>query len=56
MYLGETLAGIIGGILFAKFSGFMGISIFTSVIMFLSFLIYSDTKAFDEVVSFEKRK
>lgn len=49
MYLGETIAGIIGGILFEKFSGFSGIAVFAAVMIALSLLLYYQAGAFKKV-------
>lgn len=48
MYLGETIAGIIGGVLFVTFTGFSGISIFAAIMIVLSWLLYAQAGAFKE--------
>ena len=40
MYLGETLASIVGGVLFEQFAGFFGIAVFAAVMIALSLLLY----------------
>lgn len=40
MYLGETIGGIVGGILIVKFSGFFGIALFTTSLTLISLLFY----------------
>lgn len=46
MYLGETIAGIVGGVLFVTFTGFSGISVFAAIMIALSWLLYSLAGAF----------
>lgn len=46
MYLGETIAGIVGGVLFVKFTGFSGISVFAAIMIALSWLLYAQAGAF----------
>lgn len=46
MYLGETIAGVVGGILFTIFSGFSGISIFAGITIALALLLYTQAGAF----------
>lgn len=46
MYGGTTLGGAIGGLLFARFSGFMGIANFTVIMYILSLLIYAKAGIF----------
>lgn len=46
MYLGETIAGVVGGILFTIFSGFSGISIFAAITIALALLLYAQAGAF----------
>ena len=40
MYLGETIASIVGGVLFEQFAGFFGIAVFAAVMIALSLLLY----------------
>lgn len=40
MYFGETLAGVIGGILFKQFHSYLGISLFAAFMIFIALLIY----------------
>lgn len=40
MYFGETIAGVIGGILFKEFLGFTGIAIFAALTMLISLGLY----------------
>lgn len=49
MYLGETTAGIVGGILFEQFTGFSGIVVFAAVMIALSLLLYYQAGAFKKV-------
>lgn len=49
MYLGETIAGIVGGILFEQFTGFSGIAVFAAVMIALSLLLYYQAGAFKKV-------
>ena len=49
MYLGETTAGIVGGILFEQFTGFSGIAVFAAVMIALSLLLYYQAGAFKKV-------
>lgn len=46
MYLGETLAGISGGILFKVFAGYSGIALFTALMMLIALFIYQRTGIF----------
>ena len=46
MYLGETTAGIVGGILFEQFTG---IAVFAAVMIALSLLLYYQAGAFKKV-------
>ncbi|QEY06631.1 permease [Streptococcus ratti] len=46
MYLGETIAGIVGGVLFVTFTGFSGISVFAAIMIALSWLLYAQAGAF----------
>lgn len=50
MYLGETLSGILGGVLFANFSGFIGVALFSSISLFSSMIIYNYSGAFSKQV------
>lgn len=49
MYLGETIAGIVGGILFVTFTGFTGIAVFAAVMIALAWLLYTQAGAFKRV-------
>lgn len=46
MYFGTTLGGAVGGLLFARFTGFMGIAYFTVIMYILSLMIYTSTGIF----------
>ncbi|MFT8458265.1 MAG: MFS transporter [Liquorilactobacillus ghanensis] len=46
MYFGETIAGIVGGILFNRFYGFTGISLFAFVMIGISLVLYSSSGIF----------
>ena len=46
MYFGETIAGIIGGVLFNQFYGFTGISVFVVIMIAISILLYWQTGIF----------
>ncbi|WP_165212518.1 MFS transporter [Streptococcus tangpeifui] len=46
MYLGETIAGVVGGILFANFTGFSGISVFAAGTIALSLILYAQAGMF----------
>lgn len=49
MYLGETIASIVGGVLFEQFAGFSGIAVFAAVMIVLSLLLYYQAGAFKKV-------
>ncbi|MCO4525583.1 permease of the major facilitator superfamily protein [Streptococcus infantarius subsp. infantarius] len=49
MYFGETIAGIVGGILFEQFTGFSGIAVFAAVMIALSLLLYYQAGVFKKV-------
>lgn len=46
MYFGETIAGIVGGILFNQFYGFSAISLFAFVMISISIMLYSGSGIF----------
>ncbi|EHJ52607.1 MFS transporter [Streptococcus macacae] len=46
MYLGEAIAGVVGGILFVKFTGFSGIAVFAAIMIALAWLLYAQAGAF----------
>ncbi len=46
MYGGTTLGGAIGGLLFAHYMGFMGVSFFTVIMYIVSLFIYTSTGMF----------
>lgn len=46
MYIGTTVGSMTGGVLFARFDGFWGVSIFAVGMFILSLLIYSKTGVF----------
>ena len=46
MYFGETIAGIIGGVLFKQFYGFTGIALFAVLMIFISIILYARTGIF----------
>lgn len=41
MYLGEAIGGVLGGILIKNFTGFYGVSAFTTIGVFLAMLLYA---------------
>ena len=47
MYTGTTIGGIVGGILFTRFSGFFGIAFFTIATYLIVLLIYKTSGIFD---------
>ncbi|WP_100488343.1 MFS transporter [Sporolactobacillus pectinivorans] len=48
MYAGTTIGGIIGGLLFSRFSGFTGVSFFTVTAYIVSLLIYAGSGIFSK--------
>lgn len=46
MYFGETLAGIIGGVLFKQFHSYLGISIFAALMILFALLVYAKSGVF----------
>lgn len=46
MYFGETVAGIIGGVLFHTFYGFTGIALFVVIMIFISLILYMKSGIF----------
>jgi predicted MFS family arabinose efflux permease len=46
MYFGETIAGIIGGILFNQFYGFSAISLFAFIMIGISLILYTGSGIF----------
>ncbi|MCD2257349.1 MFS transporter [Lactobacillus sp. CC-MHH1034] len=46
MYFGETIAGIVGGLLFKQFYGFTSIAIFAAILIMLSVILYAKTGIF----------
>ncbi|BDR52903.1 MFS transporter [Bombiscardovia nodaiensis] len=46
MYLGETLAGIAGGLLINHFSGYTGIGYFAAILILLAIALYAQTGVF----------
>lgn len=46
MYLGETLAGIVGGLLINHFPGYWGISYFAAILIALALALYTTTGVF----------
>lgn len=46
MYFGETLAGIVGGILFKHFHSYLGISLFAALMIFIALLVYAKSGIF----------
>lgn len=48
MYFGETIAGVIGGILFKTFLGFTGIAIFAALTMLISLALYWQSGLFKQ--------
>lgn len=46
MYFGETLAGIIGGILFKQFTGYLGVSLFSALMIIVALLLYAKSGIF----------
>ncbi|MCH4169948.1 MAG: MFS transporter [Lactobacillus sp.] len=46
MYLGETLAGIIGGLLFKQFNSYIGISLFAAVMIVIALGLYAKSGIF----------
>ncbi|MGL5898629.1 MAG: MFS transporter [Lactobacillaceae bacterium] len=46
MYFGETVAGIIGGVLFHTFYGFTGIALFVVIMIFISLILYMKSGTF----------
>nr|WP_283805134.1 MFS transporter [Lentilactobacillus rapi] len=46
MYFGETIAGIIGGILFNQFNGFAAISLFAFLMIGISIILYGGSGIF----------
>jgi len=49
MYGGTTIGGIMGGILFGHFSGFVGVSFFTAIFYIISLLIFSSSGEFKQI-------
>lgn len=52
MYLGETLAGIVGGILFKQFHGYFGISIFAAIMILIALWLYMRSGIFRKQYEF----
>ncbi|GHP13818.1 MFS transporter [Lentilactobacillus fungorum] len=48
MYFGETIAGVVGGILFNQFYGFSAIALFTVAMIGISIALYSSSGIFRE--------
>jgi multidrug resistance protein len=48
MYFGETIAGVVGGILFNQFYGFSAIALFTVAMIGISIALYSSSGMFRE--------
>lgn len=46
MYLGTTIGGIIGGLLFSRFSGFIGVALFTVLAYSVSLSVYASSGLF----------
>ena len=46
MYFGETIAGIVGGVLFNQFNGFSAISLFAFLMIGISVILYSSSGIF----------
>ncbi|WP_028984121.1 MFS transporter [Sporolactobacillus terrae] len=46
MYFGETLAGLIGGILFKQFTGYLGVSLFSALMIIVALLLYTKSGIF----------
>lgn len=51
MYFGETIAGVVGGILFNKFYGFSRIAIFVVIMIVISVFLYARTGIFKRKVT-----
>ncbi|BBN99988.1 MFS transporter [Sporolactobacillus terrae] len=46
MYFGEILAGLIGGILFKQFTGYLGVSLFSALMIIVALLMYAKSGIF----------
>jgi predicted MFS family arabinose efflux permease len=46
MYFGETLAGIIGGVLFNHFTGYLGIAVFAAIMIGIALALYQKSGIF----------
>ncbi|MCT3282706.1 MFS transporter [Lactiplantibacillus pentosus] len=51
MYFGETLAGVIGGVLFKQFHNYLGISLFAAVMILIALLVYAKSGIFKSEVA-----
>lgn len=48
MYLGETFAGAVGGILFKEFTGYLGVSLFSALMIIIALLLYTKSGIFSK--------
>jgi predicted MFS family arabinose efflux permease len=53
MYSGTTIGGILGGLLFNHFSGFIGVAFFTVLLYILYLLVYKSSGIFKSYLAQE---
>ncbi|UQS84176.1 MFS transporter [Bombilactobacillus thymidiniphilus] len=49
MYLGETIAGVAGGLLFKQFTGYVGIGPFAAIMILIALFLYTVTGIFKNI-------